>query len=43
MDPTPLLEPRSIAVVGANDRPGSYGDIVLRNLTRAGFGGTCGP
>jgi acetate---CoA ligase (ADP-forming) len=38
-DPTPLLEPRSIAVVGANDRPGSYGDIVLRNLARAGFDG----
>jgi acetate---CoA ligase (ADP-forming) len=26
-------------VVGANDRPGSYGDIVLRNLARAGFDG----
>src|SRR5436309_5080188 len=38
-DPTPLLEPRSIAVVGANDRPGSYGDIVLRNLARAEFAG----
>ena len=38
-DPTPLLEPRSIAVVGANDRPGSYADIVLRNLARAGFDG----
>jgi acetyl-CoA synthetase len=39
LDPTPLLEPRSIAVVGANDRPGSYGDIVLRNLDRAAFDG----
>jgi acetate---CoA ligase (ADP-forming) len=38
-DPTPLLEPRSVAVVGANDRPGSYADIVLRNLERAGFQG----
>ncbi len=38
-DPAPLLEPRSVAVVGANDRPGSYGDIVLRNLARAGFEG----
>ena len=38
-DPTPLLEPRSIAVVGANDRPGSYADIVLRNLERACFEG----
>ena len=39
LDPTPLLDPRSIAVVGANDRPGSYGDIVLRNLARVGFEG----
>ncbi len=39
LDLTPLLEPRSIAVVGANDRPGAYGDIVLRNLARAGFEG----
>jgi acetate---CoA ligase (ADP-forming) len=38
-DVAPLLEPRSIAVVGANDRPGSYADIVLRNLDRAGFEG----
>jgi acyl-CoA synthetase (NDP forming) len=38
-DLTPLLKPRSIAVVGANDRPGSYADIVLRNLDRAGFDG----
>ncbi len=26
-------------MVGANDRPGAYGDIVLRNLARAGFEG----
>src|SRR3954452_3102286 len=39
MAPAPLLEPRSIAVVGANARPGSYGDIVLRNLARSGFEG----
>ena len=38
-DLAPLLEPRSVAVVGANDRPGSYADIVLRNLERAGFDG----
>jgi acetate---CoA ligase (ADP-forming) len=38
-DLTPLLEPRSIAVVGATDRPGSYADTVLRNLARAGFDG----
>lgn len=28
-----------MAVVGATDRPGSYGDTVLRNLERAGFPG----
>jgi acyl-CoA synthetase (NDP forming) len=38
-DPAPLLEPQSVAVVGATDRPGSYGDTVLRNLERAGFAG----
>src|SRR5262245_38429366 len=38
-DPAPLLEPRSVAVVGATDRPGSYGDTVLMNLERAGFPG----
>jgi acetate---CoA ligase (ADP-forming) len=38
-DPAPLLEPRSVAVVGATDRLGSYGDTVLRNLERAGYPG----
>jgi acyl-CoA synthetase (NDP forming) len=38
-DLTPLLKPRSIAVVGANDRPGSYADNVLTNLDRARFAG----
>ena len=38
-DPAPLLEPRSVAVVGATDRPGSYGDTVLRNLELAGYPG----
>ena len=40
MDLTPLLAPRSIAVVGATDRPDSYaGNITPRNLERAGFEG----
>lgn len=39
MDLTPLLRPRSVAVVGANDRPGSYGDVIFRNLAAAGFAG----
>ena len=34
-----LLEPRSIAVVGATDRPDAYGDTILRNLERLGFDG----
>ena len=38
-DPTPLLRPRSVAVVGASERAGSYGDNVLRNLAAAGFEG----
>jgi acyl-CoA synthetase (NDP forming) len=28
-----------VAVVGANDRPGSYGDVIFRNLAAAGFEG----
>lgn len=39
MDLTPLLAPRSIAVVGATDREDSYGGNVLRNLDRGGFAG----
>jgi acetate---CoA ligase (ADP-forming) len=39
MDLRPLLEPRSIAVVGATDRPDAYAGNVLRNLARAGFAG----
>ncbi len=39
LDLTPLLTPCSVAVVGANDRPGSYADTVFENLARAGFEG----
>jgi acetyl-CoA synthetase len=39
LDPAPLLRPRSVAVVGASERPGAYGDVVLRNLAAAGFDG----
>ncbi|UJA21347.1 acetate--CoA ligase family protein [Thermoleophilia bacterium SCSIO 60948] len=34
-----LLAPRSVAVVGASERPDSYGSNVLENLARAGFEG----
>ncbi len=39
MDLTPLLHPRSIAVVGANERADGYAANVLRNLDRLGFEG----
>jgi acetyl-CoA synthetase len=38
-DLTPLLAPRSVAVVGATNRPGAYADETLRNLRRTGFRG----
>ncbi|WP_439533519.1 acetate--CoA ligase family protein [Polymorphobacter sp.] len=34
-----LLRPRSIAVVGASDKPGALGASVLGNLDRSGFDG----
>lgn len=34
-----LLQPRSIAVVGATDRPGAYGANTIANLRRGGFEG----
>ncbi|WP_207095553.1 acetate--CoA ligase family protein [Novosphingobium sp. PY1] len=34
-----LLNPRSVAIVGASDRPGSLGASVLTNLERRGFSG----
>jgi acyl-CoA synthetase (NDP forming) len=34
-----LLAPRSVAVVGATDREGSYGAQALVNLTEIGFPG----
>lgn len=34
-----LLRPRSIAILGASDRPGSLGASVLANLERDGFAG----
>lgn len=34
-----LLRPRSVAIVGASEKPGALGHSVLRNLERAGFAG----
>ena len=39
MDLTRLISPSSVAVVGATDRPGSYGQSVLANLIASGFTG----
>ncbi|HEX2467528.1 MAG TPA: acetate--CoA ligase family protein [Solirubrobacterales bacterium] len=39
MDLSRLIRPRSVAVVGASDRPDSYAGNVLRNLERSGFEG----
>src|SRR5438045_8031078 len=38
-----LLAPRSVAVVGASDRPGSVGATVMRNLMQGGFRGPVWP
>jgi acetyltransferase len=34
-----LLAPRSVALIGASDRPGSVGQLIATNLLRAGFRG----
>lgn len=34
-----LFQPASVAVIGASDRPGSVGAVVLANLRRGGFKG----
>ena len=39
----PIMNPRSIAVVGATDRPGSVGLAVFRNILDAGFQGLVYP
>jgi acetate---CoA ligase (ADP-forming) len=36
----PLLEPRSVAVVGASARPGSFGDQLVGQLLAGGYRGT---
>ncbi|WP_420383894.1 acetate--CoA ligase family protein [Novosphingobium sp.] len=38
-----LLRPKSIAVVGASDKPGALGATLITNLDRAGFAGTIYP
>jgi acetyltransferase len=38
-----LMNPRSVALVGASDREGSLGSLIWHNLTRAGFKGMLYP
>jgi acyl-CoA synthetase (NDP forming)/GNAT superfamily N-acetyltransferase len=38
-----LFHPRSVAILGASDRPGSLGGQVLRNLLKGGFQGPVMP
>ncbi|MCK6450427.1 MAG: CoA-binding protein [Alphaproteobacteria bacterium] len=42
-DLRPLYHPRSIAVVGAGDRPTSFGGAVLHLLEKSGFVGEIVP
>lgn len=39
----PIFAPRSVAVVGATERPGSVGRTLLANLVESPFGGTVHP
>jgi acetate---CoA ligase (ADP-forming) len=39
----PLLQPKSIAIVGASRTPGKSGNIVVQNLLRSGFPGRIFP
>ena len=42
-DLTPLLAPRTIAVIGASSRPGTMGHQILENLVKCGFTGAVYP
>lgn len=35
-----MFAPRSVTLIGASARPGSVGNVLLRNLTQSGFEGT---
>lgn len=39
----PLFAPKSVAVIGASDRPESIGRIIMQNLINSPFGGTVYP
>jgi acetyltransferase len=37
-----MFKPSSVVLIGASDRPGSVGQVVLRNLRSSGFAGPIG-
>ncbi|MGD8810661.1 MAG: acetate--CoA ligase family protein, partial [Gammaproteobacteria bacterium] len=39
----PIFEPRSIAIIGASERPGSLGTVIFSNALEAGFAGPIYP
>ena len=36
---TPLLEPRSVGIIGASEREASLGNVLMRNMLEAGYKG----
>ena len=36
---TPLLEPRAVGIIGASEREGSIGNVLIRNMLDAGYTG----
>ncbi|HAY11611.1 MAG TPA: GNAT family N-acetyltransferase, partial [Thauera sp.] len=36
---TPLLEPRSVGIIGASEREASLGRVLMRNMLEAGYKG----
>ena len=35
----PLLEPQSLAIIGASDKPDAIGHVILRNVIAGGYKG----
>jgi len=36
---TPLFEPQSVAIIGATDKKGKVGEVLIANMLEAGFKG----
>ncbi len=39
----PMFHPKSVAIIGASNKPGKIGNIVLKNMTESGYSGTTYP